>query len=104
MDLSYDAGAAGTYVSSTSPNSTIRGGEEQNFTVGLNWHPNAVVRFMLDYAYVHIDRLSPATTANSASVWLLPAGLAGAGIQIGQRLKDAWRPRGPPSNGLAESE
>ena len=84
MDLNFDAGAPGTYVSATSPNSTIRGGNEENFSAALNWYPNTVVRFMLDYAYVHIDRLSPATAANSASVWMLPTGAAGAGVQIGQ--------------------
>ena len=84
MDLNFDAGAPGTYVSATTPNSTIRGGDEENFSAALNWYPNTVVRFMLDYAYVHIDRLSPATAANSASVWLLPTGAAGAGVQIGQ--------------------
>ena len=82
MNLNDHAGTPGTFVSSSSPNSTIRGGDEQNFTVGLNWYPNPVVRFMLDYQYVRIDRLSPATSANATSVWLLPAGAAGA--QIGQ--------------------
>jgi len=85
MNLNFEAGAPGTYVpGGPLPNSVIRGGEEQNITAGINWYLNPVVRFMLDYEYVHINRLSPATSANSASVWLLPAGAAGAGVQIGQ--------------------
>jgi phosphate-selective porin OprO/OprP len=86
MDLNSRAGKAGTAVP-TSANPVIRGGEEQNVAVGLNWYPNAVVRFMLDYQHVRIDRLSPGTTANNALAlssagWQLPAGHYGQ--QIGQ--------------------
>jgi hypothetical protein len=37
---------------------------------------------MFDYAHVKINRLSPGTSANNTSVWLLPSGNLGA--QIGQ--------------------
>jgi len=76
MDLNYKPGAAGTLQTGSS----IRGGDEQNLSAALNWFPNNVVRFMLDYQHVRIDRLSPAATASAAStIWFTPAG-----AQIGQ--------------------
>jgi phosphate-selective porin OprO and OprP len=76
LDLNYKPGAAGTLQTGSS----IRGGDEQNFTAGLNWYPNNIVRFMFDYQHVRIDRLSPATSATAAStIWLAPIG-----AQIGQ--------------------
>ena len=76
MDLNYQAGAAGT----AQAGSSIRGGDAQDFTAGLNWYINPVIRFMFDYQHVRIDRLSPATSAAAAStLWLTPLG-----AQIGQ--------------------
>jgi phosphate-selective porin OprO/OprP len=70
MNLNYHEGASGTAPASTA----IRGGEQSIFTAGLNWYPTPIVRFMLDYQHVHIDRLSP-----SASAYATPTG-----AQIGQ--------------------
>lgn len=69
-DLNYKAGPAFTAPSA----SAIRGGEEQNISAGLNWYPNPLVRFMLDYDHVRIDRLSP-----NAALYQTPTG-----AQIGQ--------------------
>ncbi len=35
----------------------VRGGVQTITTLGLNWYPNSVVRFLLDYQWVDIDRL-----------------------------------------------
>jgi phosphate-selective porin OprO/OprP len=56
------------------PATGIRGGDEQNVSVDLNWYPNAVVKFMLDYEHVRIGRLSP-----NAVIFQTPTG-----AQIGQ--------------------
>ena len=57
-DLNSDAGALGTAPSKDS----IRGGDQQIWSVGLNWYPNQVFRVMFDVDHVEIDRLSPNAT------------------------------------------
>ena len=58
IDLNYHAGTAGTAPATD----TVRCGDEQNWTFGLNWYPNSIARFILDYSQVKIDRLSPNAT------------------------------------------
>jgi phosphate-selective porin OprO/OprP len=70
IDLNYHAGAAGTAPGTDA----VRGGEEKNLSFAINWYPNAITRFMLDYANVKIDRLSP-----NAATFQTPTG-----AQIGQ--------------------
>jgi phosphate-selective porin OprO/OprP len=70
INLNYQPGAGGAAPGAAA----IRGGKETNWTVGLNWYPNGITRFMLDYANVKIDRLSP-----NAANFQTPAG-----AQIGQ--------------------
>jgi len=70
MNLNYHAGSLGIAPAADA----IRGGEQQIFTAGLNWYPTPVVRFMLDYQHVRIDRLSP-----NAAAYATPTG-----AQIGQ--------------------
>ena len=70
MDLNYHAGAAGTAPAADA----IRGGDQSIFSAGINWYPNPVIRFMLDYQHVRIDRLSP-----NAAAYATPTG-----AQIGQ--------------------
>jgi phosphate-selective porin OprO/OprP len=70
-DLNYHAGQAGL----APPLDGIRGGEEENVSVDLNWYPNTLVKFMLDYEHVHIDRLSQ----SGPLIFLAPIG-----SQIGQ--------------------
>jgi len=71
IDLNYHAGALGTAPGADA----IRGGEQKIWAAGLNWFPNSVVRFMLDYQNVRIERLSP-----SAATFATPTG-----VEVGQR-------------------
>ena len=52
----------------------VRGGDQRIWAGSLNWYANAVIRFMLQYQDVRVDRLSP-----SATTYLTPVG-----AQIGQ--------------------
>lgn len=54
LDLNDHAGAAGQ----AAPAGGIRGGEQKITTVGLNWYPNSVLRFLLDYQWGTVERLS----------------------------------------------
>lgn len=84
LDLDYDAGAVGTLQSA----SGVRGGEEKNLTLGLNWYWNSVARLMFDYQRVQIDRISPANSATAAStIWFAPPG-----ADIGQSF-NVWSVR-----------
>ena len=56
LDLNDRAGAAGA----AAPLGGIRGGEQKISTLGVNWYPNNVVRFLLDYQWVNVDRLNAA--------------------------------------------
>jgi phosphate-selective porin OprO/OprP len=42
------------------PAGGVRGGVQKITTVGLNWYPNPVFRFLLDYQWVDVDRLNAA--------------------------------------------
>jgi phosphate-selective porin OprO/OprP len=77
LDLNYHAGAPGTAPAA----SAIRGGEQKNVTLGLNWYPNSVVRFQADYQHVDVNRLSPGGTAFGSGTATPPAG-----AQVGQEL------------------
>jgi phosphate-selective porin OprO/OprP len=69
-DLNFNPGAPG----SAPVADAIRGGDQKIFSVGLNWYPNQVFHFMVDFDHVEIDRLSP-----NAVVFGTPVG-----AQIGQ--------------------
>lgn len=56
LDLDDHAGVFGAVA----PAGAIRGGEQKISTVGLNWYPNSVVRFLLDYQWVDVKRLNAA--------------------------------------------
>jgi len=77
LDLNDHAGVAG----SAPVASAVRGGEQQIVTLGLNWYPNAAVRFQANYQDIDVTRLSPGGTAFGAGALTPPAG-----AQIGQDL------------------
>jgi phosphate-selective porin OprO/OprP len=56
LDLNDREGSFGSAV----PAGGVRGGEQKITTVGLNWYPNSVVRFLLDYQWAKVDRLNAA--------------------------------------------
>jgi phosphate-selective porin OprO/OprP len=82
LNLNYHEGALG---SSAIAGDTVRGGEQQITSIGLNWYPNNVVRFLLDYEWVSIDRLDPenGVVANTTVFGGSPS-VPGDGAQIGQ--------------------
>jgi phosphate-selective porin OprO and OprP len=71
VDLNDDEGSVGLPM----PVNGVRGGEQEIWTVGLNWYPNQVIRFALDYQHVDIDRISTAAAVPP---------LAGLYPQVGQ--------------------
>lgn len=69
LDLNDNEGSAGL----ATPANGVRGGQQDITSVGLNWFPNNVIRFQLQYQDVSVDRLNPGAV-----------GLAAVGAQIGQ--------------------
>lgn len=82
LDLNFNEGAVG---SAAIAGDTVRGGEQTITTIGLNWHPNSTIRFLLNYQWVEIDRLDPENgiVANTTIFGGAPS-VAGNGAQIGQ--------------------
>ena len=77
-DLDWNEGA-GAVV----PVGGIRGGEQKAWTAGLNWYVNNNIKFMLDYQWIDVDRLSTgAANAYGTGIFVPPAG-----AQIGQDLQ-----------------
>ena len=80
-DLNFHAGSPG----SPPPPGGIRGGVQDNWSVGLNWYPTANTKFMFDYQHIAVDRLNPASPTDPQ-----PFGSGDAtppiGPEIGQTL------------------
>ena len=53
LDLNYNEGHAGAAM----PADGVRGGEQKIWTAGINWYPNSLIRFALDYQHISVDRL-----------------------------------------------
>jgi phosphate-selective porin OprO/OprP len=56
LDLNDHEGVSGAAV----PAGGIRGGTQDITTLGLNWYPNNVVRFLLDYQWINVDKFGTA--------------------------------------------
>jgi phosphate-selective porin OprO/OprP len=56
LDLDYRPGIAGAAV--VAATGGIRGGRQEGFTGGINWYPNSVLRFLVNYTHHDIDRLA----------------------------------------------
>jgi phosphate-selective porin OprO and OprP len=80
-NLNEDEGAPGTAAIASS----VRGGVQDIWTVGVNWYVTPNLRFTVNYLNVDVDRLNPAAVGN-----LTPFGAAPAtpptGVQIGQKF------------------
>jgi phosphate-selective porin OprO/OprP len=81
MNLNFQEGLAGTAASTDS----VRGGDQNVLTFGVNWFMNPNVKLMLDYMLIDVDRLNPAGPGNTAPFGPSPA-TPPIGVQIGQDL------------------
>jgi phosphate-selective porin OprO/OprP len=54
LDLNQGVGLEGDKT----PYGGVRGGDQKIWTVGLNWYPDSLFRFMLDYQNIGINRLA----------------------------------------------
>lgn len=77
VDLNFNQGAPDT--APVAANGAVRGGRQNILSLGLNFYPNPVVRVLLDYQIVEVDRLSGVAAAAVA-----PFPAVSAGSQIGQ--------------------
>jgi len=80
-DLNYREGMFGTFASPEQ----IRGGEQNNWTLGVSWFINPTVRLMLNYMRIDVDRLNPAGPGNMQPFGPAPS-TPPPGVQIGQEL------------------
>jgi len=80
-DLDYREGSGGTAASGIG----VRGGQQDIWTVGVNWYLSANLKFMLNWLHVDVDRLNPAGPGNTTPFGAAPA-TPPLGVQIGQDL------------------
>lgn len=57
LDLNYHAGVVGL----AAPSGGVRGGEQRIISAGINWYPNNVVRFALDYQHIDLSKIDAGT-------------------------------------------
>lgn len=60
LDLNDNETSVGAASTLGAPTAIVRGGEQEIATVGLNWRPNPLLRFMLNYQSTEIERLDAA--------------------------------------------
>jgi phosphate-selective porin OprO/OprP len=81
MDLNFEEGLPG----STALPPSVRGGDQQVWTLGINWYPNPNVKLMLDYLLIDVSRLNPAGAGNPQPFGAAP-NTPPNGVQTGQDL------------------
>jgi phosphate-selective porin OprO and OprP len=64
---------------------SVRGGDQQIWTLGVNWFPNPNVKIMMNYMLIDVDRLNPAGPGNTQPFGPAP-NTPPTGVQIGQDL------------------
>ena len=81
MNLNFEEGLAGTAAGIDS----VRGGNQQVWTFGVNWYLNPNFKVMMNYLLIDVDRLNPAGPGN-----LTPFGTSPStppfGVEVGQDL------------------
>lgn len=60
LDLNDNETSVGAASTLGAPTAIVRGGEQEIATLGLNWRPNSLVRFMLNYQSTEIERIDAA--------------------------------------------
>jgi len=81
MDLNFAEGIEGA---AAVPGS-VRGGDQEVVTLGVNWFPNPNIKVMLNYLLIEVDRLNPAGPGNTQPFGPAP-NTPPDGVQIGQDL------------------
>jgi len=81
MNLNFNEGLAGI---AAVPGS-VRGGDQNVWTLGMNWYPNPNIKVMMDYMLIDVDRLNPAGPGNTQPFGPAP-NTPPIGTQIGQDL------------------
>jgi phosphate-selective porin OprO/OprP len=81
MNLNFSEGVEGAAAVAGS----VRGGDQQIWTLGANWFPNPNVKVMLNYLLIDVDRLNPAGPGNTQPFGPAP-NTPPNGAQIGQDL------------------
>ena len=66
IDLNDNEGTVGVAGSTAAGN--YRGGEQTISTLGVNWYPNSVVRFLLDFQNVEVERIAYGNNAASVDI------------------------------------
>ncbi len=81
MNLNFREGSADTAASGVG----VRGGEQNIWTVGVNWYLNANMKLMFDWIHIRVNRLNPAGPGNTTPFGAAPA-TPPLGAEIGQDL------------------
>ncbi len=81
MNLNFEEGLEGT---APAPGS-VRGGDQQVWTFGVNWFPNPNLKVMVNYLLIDVNRLNPAGPGNTQPFGPAP-NTPPIGVQIGQDL------------------